>query len=55
MAWTLLGMLLWKPLAGIVLGALAWTVRRRGLPALLEPLKSHDPRLVRRATGIFSN
>ena len=34
MAWTLLGMLLWKPLAGIVLGALAWTVRRRGLPAL---------------------
>ena len=34
MTWTLLWMLLWKSLAGIVLGALAWTVRRRGLPAL---------------------
>ena len=34
MAWTLLWMLLWRPLAGIVLGALVWTVRRRGLPAL---------------------
>lgn len=34
MAWTLLGMLLWRHLAGIVLGALAWAVRRRGLPAL---------------------
>lgn len=34
MTWTLLWMLLWRHLAGIVLGALAWTVRRRGLPAL---------------------
>lgn len=34
MTWTLLWMLLWRHLAGIVLGALAWAVRRRGLPAL---------------------
>lgn len=34
MTWTMLWMLLWRHLAGIVLGALAWAVRRRGLPAL---------------------
>lgn len=34
MTWTLLWMLLWRHLAGIVLGALAWAVRRRGLPGL---------------------